>query len=74
RKAYLQNKTKIFSLNDVGDLTYPYINLNGDTEIIKEIIEDRNEISKLIKDAKKPLIIMGQSVFKANSAKYIFES
>ena len=24
RKAYLQNKTKIISLNDVGDLTYPY--------------------------------------------------
>ena len=24
RKAYLANKTKIISLNDVGDLTYPY--------------------------------------------------
>ena len=24
RKAYLKNKTKIISLNDVGDLTYPY--------------------------------------------------
>ena len=24
RKSYLNNNTKIISLNDVGDLTYPY--------------------------------------------------
>ena len=24
RKSYVQNKTKIISLNNVGDLTYPY--------------------------------------------------
>ena len=24
RKTYLKNKTEIFSLEDVGDLTYPY--------------------------------------------------
>ncbi len=74
RKAYLQNKVKIFSLNDVGDLTYPYINLNGDTETIKEIAENRSEISKLIKEAKKPLIIIGQSALKVNSGRYIFET
>jgi len=74
RKAYLQNKTKIISLNDVGDLTYPYEALNGDIENIKNIIEDKHEISQIIKDAKKPLIIFGQSVLRSNSAKYIFES
>jgi len=74
RKAYLQNKTKIFSLNDIGDLTYPYNNLNGNTETIKEIVEDRNEISKIIKEAKKPIIILGQSALKSTSARYIFES
>jgi len=74
RKAYLQNKTKIISLNDVGDLTYPYEALNGDIENIKNIIEDKHKISQIIKDAKKPLIIFGQSALRSNSAKYIFES
>jgi NADH-quinone oxidoreductase subunit G len=74
RKSYLQNKTKIISLNDVGDLTYPYASLNGDIKNIKDIVEDKHEISNLIKAAKKPLIIFGQSVLKSNSAKYIFES
>ena len=74
RKSYLQNKTKIISLNDVGDLTYPYESLDGDIENIKKITEDSHEISSLIKEAKKPLIIFGQSSLKSKSAKYIFES
>jgi NADH-quinone oxidoreductase subunit G len=74
RKAYLQNKTKIISLNDVGDLTYPYESLDGDIENIKKITEDNHEVSNLIKEAKKPLIIFGQSSLKIKSAKYIFES
>ena len=74
RKAYLQNKINIFSLNDVGDLTYPYKSLNGNTETIKDIVEEKNEISQLIKESKKPLIIFGQSVLKSSSAEYIFES
>jgi NADH-quinone oxidoreductase subunit G len=74
RKAYLQNKTKIVSLNDVGDLTYPYKFLNGDIENIKEITQDNHEVSNLIKNAKKPLIIFGQSSLKNKFAKYIFEN
>jgi NADH-quinone oxidoreductase subunit G len=74
RKSFLQNKTKIISLSNVGDLTYPYESLNGEIENIKNITEDNHEISKLIKEAKKPLIIFGQSALKSSSAKYIFES
>jgi len=74
RKAYIRNKTKIVSLNNVGDLTYPYESLNGKTEDIKEIIEDKHTLSNTIKGSKKPLIILGQSVLASNSGKYIFES
>jgi NADH-quinone oxidoreductase subunit G len=74
RKAYLQNKTKIISLNNVGNLTYPYDYLDGNIENIKKIIEDRHPVSSLIKEAKKPLVILGQSALKTKSAKYIFES
>ena len=74
RKSYVQNKTNIISLNNVGDLTYPYEFLDGKINNIKEISEDSHKISKLIKEAKKPLIVFGQSAFKSKSAKYIFET
>ncbi|MDB9941075.1 NADH-quinone oxidoreductase subunit NuoG [Candidatus Pelagibacter sp.] len=74
RKSYLQNKTKIISLNEMGDLTFPYQSLDGNTETVKKIIEGKHEVSDLIKQAKKPIIMMGQSVLKSKSAKYIFES
>ena len=74
RKSYLQNKTKIISLNEVGDLTFPYQSLDGNTETVKKIIEGKHEVSDLIKQAKKPMVIMGQSALKSKSSKYIFES
>ncbi|MDB9745571.1 NADH-quinone oxidoreductase subunit NuoG [Candidatus Pelagibacter sp.] len=74
RKSYVQNKTKIISLNNVGDLTYPYEFLDGKINNIKEISEDSHKVSKLIKEAKKPLIVFGRSAFKSKSAKYIFET
>ncbi|MDA8997177.1 NADH-quinone oxidoreductase subunit NuoG [bacterium] len=74
RKSYLQNKTKIISLNKMGDLTFPYQSLDGNTETVKKIIEGKHEVSDLIKQAKKPMVIIGQSALKSKSSKYIFES
>jgi NADH-quinone oxidoreductase subunit G len=72
RKAFVNNNTKIISLNDVGDLTYPYESLDGQTQSIKNIFEGLDEISKKIIDAKHPMIIMGESLLKLNSANYLF--
>ena len=72
RKAFVNNNTKIISLNDVGDLTYPYESLDGQTQSIKNIFEGSDEISKKIIDAIHPMIIMGESLLKLNSANYLF--
>ena len=74
RKAYLNNNTKIISLNDVGDLTYPYQVLDGKTQSIKDIIENNHKISKDLISSKKPLIILGESFLKLKSAEYLFYS
>ena len=74
RKAYLNNNIRIISLNDVGDLTYPYKFLNGKTQTIKDITENKNEISKNIIDSKKPMIILGESFLNTKSADYLFYS
>jgi NADH dehydrogenase/NADH:ubiquinone oxidoreductase 75 kD subunit (chain G) len=73
RKSYLKNNTEIISIGDLGELTYPYKYFNNNTSIIKEIIENKHELSKKIENSKKPMIIMGQSILKLNSSKYIFE-
>ena len=73
RKSYLKNKTDIYSLGDLGDLTYPYKVVDANTETIKNIVENKNDLSNKIINAKNPLIIIGQSALKIKSSKYIFE-
>ncbi len=72
RKAFVNNNTKVISLNDVGDLTYPYKNLDGQTQTVKTIFEGSEEISKEIISASKPMIIIGESLLKFNSAEHLF--
>tara|TARA_E500000178_G_C16946933_1_gene719283 strand:- start:357 stop:1442 length:1086 start_codon:yes stop_codon:yes gene_type:complete len=74
RKAYLNNKTNIISLNNVGDLTYPYKTLDGKTQTFKDIVENKHEISKDILASKKPMIILGESFLKNKSAELLFNS
>tara|TARA_Y100000590_G_scaffold428139_1_gene539139 strand:- start:709 stop:2736 length:2028 start_codon:yes stop_codon:yes gene_type:complete len=73
RKAYLKNNIKIYSIGDPGEMTYPLNIIDGNSDIIKQIVEDKHELSNEIKNSKKPIIIIGQSVLKIQSGKYIFE-
>ncbi len=73
RKAYLNNKIDIFSIGDVGDLTYPYIALDNNTKIINEIIKNEHKLSELIKKSQKPIVVLGQSLLKMKSAPFVFE-
>ena len=73
RKAYLKNNTKIYSLGEIGEITYPYTAFENSTKIIHAIINDKHELSKNLKESKKPMFIIGQSVLKLNSSAYIFE-
>ncbi|RPG96581.1 MAG: NADH-quinone oxidoreductase subunit G [Candidatus Pelagibacter sp. TMED239] len=72
RKSYLKNNNKIISLNNVGDLTYPYESLDGQTQTLNEIFDGNNKISNQILEAKKPLIIIGDSFLNLNSSEYLF--
>jgi|TARA_B110000438_G_scaffold276470_1_gene298290 NADH-quinone oxidoreductase subunit G len=74
RKSYLANNLKIYSIGDVGDLTYPYVNIGSNTSIIKDITSGSHAISNKIKNAKKPIIIIGDSALHGKSGKYIFET
>ena len=56
----------------MGDLTYPYESLDGQTQTLNEIFEGNNNISNQILEAKKPLIIIGDSLLNLNSSEYLF--
>ena len=73
RKAYLNNNIDIFSIGDVGELTYPYVVLDNSTKVINEIVNNKHKLSDLIKNSQKPMIILGQSLLKMKSAPYVFE-
>ena len=72
RKSYVNNNTKIVSLNDLGDLTYPYESLDGRTQTLKDIFDGNHNISKEIISASKPIVILGESLLNLNSSKYFF--
>ena len=72
-KSYIKNNIEIYSIGDVGDLTYPYKILPNETKTIKDIVQDNHDLSSKIKNSKKPLIIIGHSVLKLKSGKYVFE-
>ena len=73
RKSYLKNNMEIYSLNDIGDLTYPYKVISSNTDELKKIILNEHEVSKKIISAKNPIVIFGQSALKLNSSGYLFE-
>ncbi len=74
RKAYIKNKTPIYSIGEPGDLTYPYKIIGSDTSIINEIVSEKHEISYKIKKSKKPIIVLGESALYGKSGEYVFET
>ena len=72
RKSFVNNNTKVISLNDIGNLTYPYESLDGHTKTLKDILENKHELSNILKSSKKPMIIFGESFFNLKSSKNIF--
>jgi NADH-quinone oxidoreductase subunit G len=73
RKTFAQRNVPIFSIGDPGNLTYDYEVIGNKTDDIKKIINKENKFSQKLLSAKKPIIIIGESVLELKSGKYIFE-
>ncbi len=72
RKSYLNNNTKIYSLNKNGDLTYPYESFDGQTQTLKNIFDGVHDLSNSILNSKKPIIILGESFLRLNNAQFLY--
>ncbi len=45
------------------DLTYPYVKLGAGPETLAEVASGKNDFAKILKDAKKPMVVLGQAAF-----------
>ena len=61
RKAYIQNKCKIGLIGKKIDLTYKYEHLDEKISYLNEILNGRSKFFDSLKNAKKPMIIIGSS-------------
>jgi NADH-quinone oxidoreductase subunit G len=71
RKKYLSGNLKIANIGYDGDLTYPYLNLGGDIEILKEILDGKSKYSEILKNSKNPMLILGVDLMSRKDAKTI---
>jgi NADH-quinone oxidoreductase subunit G len=60
RKAWLQRRAKIFSIGSAADLTYPYEWLGNSLKALDDAARDGGRIRNILRDAVRPLIIVGQ--------------
>ena len=63
RKA-VKNGCKVFSIGDPGELHYNYKVIGNNISILDDLINGNISESKILKEAKNPAIIIGESVLK----------
>lgn len=73
RKA-VKSGCKVFSIGDPGDQHYKFKVIGNNTSILDDLIFGNISESKLLKEAKNPVIIIGESVLKSEISKNIISS
>lgn len=63
RKVWLEKRIKIGVIGEAADLTYPYMHLGSGPQDIEALLKAKDGFAKILKDAKNPLIIVGQGAF-----------
>lgn len=62
RKRYLEGKFRVGVIGEQHDLTYPVDYIGAGTASLKELAAGKHEFAAILKNAEKPLIIVGQDV------------
>ena len=71
---YRKSGLPIALLGVEQDLTYPYEFLGNSVAVLEEIITGKHSFSKKLKEAKKPLIILGEACFMRKDAEALLAS
>ena len=60
RKSWINSSVKVANLGPVVDLTYPVEQLGADINTLAAIANGSHSFAKVLADAKRPMIILGQ--------------
>jgi len=60
RKAFVKNSLSIGRIGAAADVTYPVDEFGDDASLVQKALGGRHAISKALKAAKKPMIVVGQ--------------
>ena len=75
RQNYITGKLKIAAIGcGDTDLTYKYNNLGNDLAILNEILSNKSQICKDIKNAKNPIMIIGQDAISISEGSNVIET
>jgi NADH-quinone oxidoreductase subunit G len=61
RRAYIKNGTQFFSIGQELDLTYPVTDLGNEPSLLNTIMNGEHDVFKALKDAKNPVIMLGNA-------------
>ncbi len=73
RKRYLQGNFEIFSIGPKIDLNYPYRSIGENPNSLIFTLNGKNLLSKKLKKSKKPMFIIGDSIFDRKDSKAILD-
>ena len=73
RKA-VKSGCKVFSIGDPGDQHYKFKVIGNNISILDDLVFGNISESKLLKEAKNPVIIIGESVLKSEISKNVISS
>ncbi|WP_419901625.1 NADH-quinone oxidoreductase subunit NuoG [Kiloniella sp.] len=59
RKRFLEGGFKVGMIGEAVDLTYEYEYLGAGPDTLKDVASGKNSFAKVLKEAKKPMIIVG---------------
>jgi len=59
-KAYRSGRAKIGVIGEQADLTYDYSYLGAGPETLREVAEGRHSFAEVLKNAERPMLIVGQ--------------
>lgn len=64
RKAYIHKELNVALIGPKVDLTYEYDHLGDSPKLIQDIATGNHKIAKQLKDAKRPLVIVGADLLE----------
>ncbi len=60
RKRYLKGGFKVGAVGPAANLTYKHENFGDEAKILEAIASGKHDFAKVLKDAKRPMLIIGQ--------------